>query len=100
MIKTENFDKPVLIEYKRKGFKRVSGIMVAIGPGIIGWSLCRYPDVFNKQKGFEIALGRAKRAAELALEDGGSYYEKIPFSMIDLAEKMRDRSIKYFKPLE
>jgi len=100
MIKTENFDKPILIEYKRKGFKRVTGVVVAIGPGIIGWSLCKHPDVFHKQKGFEIALGRAKRVAELGPEDETEYYDKMPFSLHDLALKMHERSVKYFKVSE
>lgn len=78
-----------------KGKKR--GIVVAIGNGIIGWSLCNSEDEFDKAKGLDLALKRAKIAAQLNYRERRSFYQKVPFSLKELFDTMDIRSQKYFQ---
>ena len=89
-----------------KGERRA--VLVAIAPGVIGWSLCNQkggydrdfvyhmPDRFDKATGISIALKRAQIAAGLSTEGRVSFYEKIPFTLEELADKMHERSYQYF----
>ena len=94
------------IEYNKLGgpradirtIKTAIGVVVAIGPSIMGWSLCDKKDTFNKAKALELALLRADVVAcipEEALED--FYLHAVPFSLGDLLLRVNERSLKYFK---
>lgn len=90
-----------------KGERR--GVVVAIGPGIVGWSLCHVKagwgrdgrwheaDKFNKAKGLDLALQRAKISATLDLVGKTSFYQKVPFSIQKEFDKMVERSFHYFQ---
>ena len=93
-----------------KGKKK--GVLVAIGPGIIGWSLCNTKehdleiipgveitvpgDVFDKEKGLSIALMRADIASTLSSKERKSFYQKVPFTLSNLFESVDERSERYF----
>jgi hypothetical protein len=111
----KDFDK-VLIEYKRKKDKVIPylqktplgvipsyyirkgdiyGMVVAIGPGIIGWSLCDKKDTFNKELGLDLALRRARIASNLSFRGRNSLYSKVPFTLNEIFLNMEVRSEKY-----
>lgn len=83
----------------QKGAKK--GVIVAIGPDILGWSLCNSSpsgsDVFNKSKGIDIALRRAIYAEKLSFLEREEFYDKVPLSMEKEFATMRERSEKYFQ---
>ena len=85
-----------------KGKKK--GVLVAIGPGIIGWSLCNTgseyyweKDVFDKELGLHIALSRAEAVSKMPVNERIEYYENVPSSMQEKFAEMVDRSYKYFQ---
>lgn len=100
LLELSDFNGQVLVQYKRKSNKQLKGVVVAIGAGIIGWSLCDNKDIFKKDKAIDIALRRAL-AAKAKLEEGSSNfwncYDKIPQSLFEILEKIEERSDKYFK---
>lgn len=88
------------------------GCVAAIGAGKVGWSKCRtkgkiipntenpllgmptliLPDVFNKKRALEIALGRANTNPVNDLTD-------VPYALRDTVNHIKEvRSHKYFKP--
>lgn len=78
--------------------KTAIGVVVAIGPSVMGWALCDKKDTFNKEKALELALLRADLVA--CIEDDALenfYLQAVPFSLGDLLLKMNERSLKYFK---
>lgn len=128
MLKLKDFEK-VLVSYLKEDDKVVAvvnhkmdgpaaelvtiqgarrGVVVAIAPGIIGWSLCNKkghydknfnyhePDVFDKAVGIDLALKRAKIAEGLNPMARSAFYSKIPFSLDELSDEMFLRSHKYF----
>jgi hypothetical protein len=98
MLTLKDFDGQVLVEYKRNSRKEPVGVVVAIGKHALGWSLCNVWDVFNKQQGLSMALGRAITAGELGPELSVEYYEeKLPQSLRELKEKVHNRAKLYFK---
>ena len=77
---------------------------MAIGPGIIGWSLCNTgsgyyweKDVFDKELGLHIALSRAEAVSKMPVNERIEYYENVPSSMQEKFAEMVDRSYKYFQ---
>lgn len=90
-----------------KGGKR--GVLVAIGPGIVGWSLCNVKhgwdknghwhdaDTFDKAKGIDLALKRAKISEGLDLVGKTGFYSKVPFTLEKEFAKMVERSFHYFQ---
>lgn len=118
MLKLNEFGK-VLVEFLREDDKLVAvldvnplgipmarvekirgkkiGVVVAIGDGILGWSLCNSKDEFDKEKGLSIALSRAHYAGSLSIRGREELYQKVPFSMEKLFSKMSERSSRYFK---
>ena len=85
-----------------KGKKK--GVLVAIGPGIVGWSLCNTnagyyweKDVFDKKLGLHIALSRAETVSKMSGTEKIEYYENVPSSMQEKFAEMVDRSYKYFQ---
>lgn len=106
LIDDEGNPVPRAILETVKGEKR--GVLVAIGPGIIGWSLCNVKpgwtngiyhegDKFDKAKGIDLALRRAKIAQSLDLFGKTSFYQKVPFTLQEEFDKMIDRSFSYFQ---
>ena len=93
---------PQAILTYEKGEKK--GVLVAIGPGIIGWSLCNTGagcywklDVFDKELGLHIALSRAEAVSKMSTIEKAEYYENIPSSLQEKFAEMVDRSYKYFQ---
>ena len=107
---TEEGLVPVPKLRKVGGKKR--GVVVAIGPNILGWSLCNTKehdleiipgveitvpgDVFDKEKGLSIALMRADIASTLSSKERKSFYQKVPFTLSNLFESVDERSERYF----
>jgi len=67
------------------------GIVVAVGKGKIGWSLCNKTDRWDKEVGKSLAIGRA-------IDDGRTEIELrlIPSTVFPLYLDMVRRSEKYF----
>ncbi len=98
--------EPVAVLETVKGKKK--GVIVAIGDGILGWSMCNTKpgwsrkegwhegDKFDKVKGLDLALKRAQIAKKLDPVDRESFYEKVPETLIDMFEEMELRAQKYF----
>jgi hypothetical protein len=83
--------KKILVEYVRFNGKKV-GVVVATNKHEIGWSQCSKKDKFDKKRGLEIAIGRARigtstNPAKIKNKD-------IVTPIID---KMTDRAERYFK---
>jgi hypothetical protein len=100
--KTKNV--PVLVQIEEGVFERNSivikgrpiGVVVAIAPGVIGWSLCNQDDVFSKEKAIDLALNRAFLAENMNEEVRTKFYAKMPRSLDKLFVKMDERSQIYF----
>lgn len=118
MLTTNDMKTRVLVQYFRESDKLIPwieftplgphaviklekgkklGVVVAIAPGIIGWSLCKKQDKFNKEKAIHIALGRALVAENSFTLEREKFYKNIPFSLRPLADDMKLRSEKYYK---
>lgn len=129
MLTLKNFDR-VLVSYlyapdqliAKVSYKRLNGpeavletvrgkrkgVVVALGAGILGWSLCNPKggysskkgyyagDVFDKAKGLDLALKRADIASGLNPVDREAFYDKVPFSVLELFEEMEVRAALYF----
>ncbi len=113
MLKLNEFNK-VLVEFLREDDKFIAvldtnslgipmahvqkitgkriGVVVATGDGIVGWSLCNSKDEFDKEKGLSIALSRAHYAGSLSIRGREELYQKVPFSMEKLFNKMLENS--------
>lgn len=84
--------------------KRI-GVVVSVGHGIMGWSLCNETkeiegkkDVYNQKLAMKIALNRANHAAYLEEDDLEDYYENnLPYSIGDTFMRVYQRSLKYFQ---
>lgn len=97
MLTTNDFNGKVLVEYKRDEHRNPCGVLVSIGPGIIGWSLCSKHDTFTKRQALNIALSRASKMEKASRTEKTEYYENMPYSLQQLAIKMIERSYAYFK---
>lgn len=98
MLTLDSFQNKVLVEYERDSKRVPKGIVVAIGPGILGWALCNKKDTFNKAQGLHIALNRALSVKFATDEERIAYYQKCPFTLQPLLEKIGNRSLIYYKP--
>ena len=99
----------ILIEYIRKPKIKNGlvvcndpiGVVIATGPGIIGWSICntKAGDKFNKSQGIDIALVRANSSWVMDDSSLDNYYHTVPmgYGIEEKLEKMIARSITYFK---
>jgi len=118
LLKLEDVGSKVLVEYYREKEKHVPvliqieddvyernsivikgkpiGVVIAIAPGVIGWSLCNNDDVFSKEKAIDLALSRAFLAENMNHEVRNKFYAKIPRSLDKLFAKMDERSQLYF----
>ena len=92
------------------------GVVVALGAGIFGWSLCNKKeqlipiidvdgsvtfvrtagDTFDKAVGLDKALQRAKIAQSLDAEARFSFYKKVPYTLSNLFEEMTERAEIYY----
>jgi len=83
----------MLIKYVRKGGNRKKGVLVAVqvdGKINFGWSLCHRRDKFNKDKGKQIAIGRAVCGKKV----------KIPESLKYDMDAFVARATRYYKDKE
>ena len=118
MLKLSDFEKP-LVAYKRKPSKmkayvsisedgteyipklqyvkgEIRGIVVSLGYGIIGWSLCNKKDHFDFKLGMDKALNRALIAATLSDRNRSSFYLKVPTTLLQLFQDMEERSMHFY----
>jgi hypothetical protein len=92
------------------------GVVVALGAGVFGWSLCNKKDqlvpvaetsgeivvisvpgdTFDKAIGLDKALQRAKIAQSLDAENRVSFYKKVPYTLSNLFEQMTERAEIYY----
>ena len=102
-------NEPQAVLEQVKGNKK--GVIVAIGEGILGWSMCNTTsgwtrlgdfhegDRFDKEKGISIALNRAKYVESLDEETRREYYgQNVPESLLELFVEMDERAVRYFGP--
>jgi len=82
-----DFEQKYLLEYIRDDFNQKRGMIIAIGPGKVGFCLTHKKDKFNKPLGFHIAMRRAV----------GGFNKEVPFTILYQYIKMIDRSNRYFK---
>jgi hypothetical protein len=83
----------MICKYVRDSKGNRCGVVVAIGPGCVGWSLCHTDkDKFSREIGKIIAAGRAKCGTKVAIPntEAGS---KIP----QLYNELNNRSYRYYK---
>ena len=59
----------MLVRYVKNEDNQKIGVVVALGKGQIGWSRCQGPDVFDKELGLKIAIGRAKKGSRKRIPD-------------------------------
>ena len=97
MLTLDCFENKVLVQYERNSKRVPKGVIVAIGPGIVGWSLCNKKDTFVRAKGLNIALRRAASIQFATEESKDIFYEKCPETLEESVRKMINRSLIYFK---
>ena len=78
---------PTLIKYVRDKNRNPRGVIVAVGRGMVGFSLTNKKDRFNKNLGISIAINRAYQGFNV----------DIPKSIFEDFHNMIDRSQRYFK---
>ena len=91
----------ILVKYIRDKDRQPRGCVVAIGAGKVGWSQCNTQyDNFSKQRGKDIALGRAK--SEKWLDSPPTFPAKIDGEDLVMNEfyHMVDRSKRYYKNIQ
>ena len=86
----------IFYEYYRKNGK-LKGVMVAMDKGVYGWSMCDSKDLFDKDKGYNIAYNRAVKADSMSPSERDVFYKKIPTSMRSLFSKTIERAKRYYK---
>jgi len=78
----------MLVKYVRKGAQRKRvGVVVAIGNGKVGWSLCNKLDAFDKDQ----ALSMAKTRAE------NGKVNPVPQSVAVIYAEMVERADRFYK---
>lgn len=88
----------MIIQYLRDKNGAPKGLVMAVNINnecVIGYSLCRKGDTFNKEYGKKIAIGRA--AIDRRKEDGSIDPYILPFTLNPIYEQVIDRARKYFK---
>ena len=110
MLSEKDFDGKVLVEYYRDRKGNPRGVVVSIGPGIVGWSLCSKLDVFTKEQAKNIAFHRAVKAGTLNPEETvvneeitskrEEFYLGLPDTLVEKFNKIYERSYLYFKHKE
>ena len=79
---------PVLVKYVRDKKGTPHGVIVAVGRDEVGYALARKGEIFRKEFGKRIAIGRAlKHGTKL----------EFPSSLERVKTEMMDRSRRYFK---
>jgi len=79
----------MIFEYVRNAKGKKIGVVVALSPYQIGYSLCKKCDKFDPELGMRIARGRA--------DFGTDCPAKIPHTIMNSVVKMQDRAKRYFK---
>lgn len=91
----------MLVKYLRKNGKPVACV-VAIGPGMVGYSTCNPKDNFDKEMGRHIAAGRAGIPSDIRdLCSFDELVKRVPSNilseMYDEVLRMDARSRTYYK---
>lgn len=79
--------------YIRNSKNQKIGIVVMLENGNIGYSLCTPTniDIFDKEKGLEIAIGRAEKSPVMLYE----IFRKVPYSaLVPVLRMIEDRSYR------
>lgn len=84
----------MLVKYLRNANGRRVGVVVAVGAGQVGWSVCRKGQEYNDESGLDIAVVRAKM---LFGAIGEPTRKDITTNISVELDKMFVRSLKYFK---
>lgn len=84
----------MLVKYLRNGSGQRVGAVVAVGPGQVGWSICRKGQKYNQESALDIAVVRAKM---LFGAIGEPTRKDITTNISVELDKMFVRSLKYFK---
>ncbi len=79
----------MLVEFLRDSKNRKIGVVVGIGPELVGWSLLKKCDTFNRDVGVKLAIERAGTVDPKTPD--------LPRSVKSLYEKMLDRCRRYYK---
>jgi hypothetical protein len=83
----------MICKYVRDDKGNRCGVVVAIGPGCVGWSLCHTnKDRFSREIGKRIAAGRAESGTEAKIPNTPAGC-KIP----ELFDELNNRSYRYYK---
>lgn len=77
----------MLVQYVRDKNGNPVGCVVATSCNMVGWSMLRKGDTFNKDMAKRIASGRAVVGTQAV----------PPSRIVGIIENMNSRSIKYFK---
>lgn len=80
-------DRSMLVKYVRNDKRAKIGVVVAIGKGQVGWSMCHRLDKFDKAKAIKIAKGRADRGSNVTL----------PGAIFNDYNAMTDRSERFYQ---
>jgi hypothetical protein len=101
VVKDFSMDKPsYLLEYvrKNKNNRDKKGVLLAVKQDdkvVIGWSLCRSNDKFNKYFGHELAYDRGMKRF-----DDPHHFDDVPDSILIQLDRFVERCEKYFKDCE
>lgn len=92
LIKYVRKPSKVIMQPGTKWVKQVEkgdpiGVIIAVGPGEVSWSLCKKGDKFNKELAKIIAVNRLAKGTN----------KDVPTSIKKEFTEMQKRSIKYFK---
>lgn len=87
----------MLVKYKRKRNRVPIATIVAIGPGIVGWSICDKHDTFVKSVGIDIAFSRAQDLNRMSRREALEYYLNSPETLKNSIIDMYARSYAYFE---
>jgi hypothetical protein len=91
----------MLVKYLRDENRKPYGCIVAVGPGMVGYSVCNPKDTFNKELGCMIAAGRTMTIGNDRLCDSPHVEKRVPRKMLgivlDEIAAMDERSMRYYK---
>ena len=103
-----NVEDKVIVKYVKNGKGQAVGCVVAVKDantktvGITGSRCHSHKDVYDKQKGVEIAMSRAYALINRSniIDDGLGTRCAIPASLEAEMNHMHDRAINYFKDIK
>jgi len=87
----------MLVKYLRNKSGKMVGVVVAIDKDKVGMSLCSPKDVFNKEFGKMVAVGRAKLGFPRHVPNIPNRKDIDSEQLISEFDSMEDRAERYFK---